>query len=140
MQKTEIRSIQFLISRKDSAEMLDFVDETFHQIPLPIERSVIFSLLFGALVWWNHHFYASVKQAVDKILRGIAPIRYNSLKGKAFHQLLSLIDVMSLPRTQAKTQGIALAINGGMYLAAKTPATATQGLLLTFFWAPAAQG
>ena len=113
--------------------MFDFVDETLHQMPLAIEPSIIFSLLFGTRMRWNHHFYASCKQAVHKILRGIAPIRYNSLKGKAFHQLPGLIDVVSLTRTQAETQGIAQTINRDMYLAAKTPATATQGLPLTFF-------
>ena len=94
MQKTEIRCIQFLISRKDTAKMLDFVDETFHQMPLAIEPSIVFSLLFGTRMRWDHHFYASVKQAVHKFLRGIAPIRDNSLKGKAYFDALA--DVVDL--------------------------------------------
>ena len=113
--------------------MLDFVDETFHQMPLAIEPSIIFSLLFGSLMWWNHDFYASFKQAVHKVLRRIAPIRDNSLKRKAFHQALGLAYVVSLSRTQAETQGITQTVHRNMDFAAKTTATAPQSLLLTFF-------
>ncbi len=113
--------------------MFDLIDETFHQMPLAIEPSIIFPLLFGARMRGNYRFYASLKQAVHKILGRIAPIRDNPLKGKAFHQLLSLIDVVSLPRTQAETQRIAQTICRHMDLATITATTATQSLLLNFF-------
>ena len=115
--------------------MLDFVDETFHQIPLAIEPSIVFSLLFGTRMRWDHHFYASFKQAVHKFLRGIAPIRDNSLKGKAFHQVPGLIDVVSLTRTQAEAQGIDQSINRDMYLAAKPPRLRPKACS-SLFWAP----
>ncbi len=105
--------------------MLDFVDETFHQMPLAIEPSIIVSLRFGSLMWWNHDFYASFKQAAHKIFRCIAPIGDNPLKGKASQQLRRLLDVMNLSRAQAETQGIAQTIHRNMDFAAKTATTAS---------------
>ena len=80
--------------------MLDFIDETLHQMALAIPSIIVFLLLFGLLMRRNHDFYALCKQAVHKRLSRIAPIRNIPLNGKAFCQLRSLIDVVSLPRTQ----------------------------------------
>ena len=113
--------------------MFDLIDETFHQVSFAIVPFIVFSLLFGSRMWRNYGFYSSVKQAVHKISRRIASIRDNSLKDKAFHQALGLAYVLSLPRTQTETQRIAQAVCRHMDLAAKSPATATQSLLLTFF-------
>ena len=69
-----MRSIQFLKARKDSAKMLQFIDETFHQVALTIPALIIFPLLFGLRMRRYHDFYALFQQAIDKILRRIAPI------------------------------------------------------------------
>ncbi len=113
--------------------MFDLIDETFHQMPLAIAPFIVFPLLFGSLMWRNYGFYASFKQAVHKILRRIAPIRDNPLKGKAFHQALGLAYVVSLPRTQTESQRIAQTICRHMDLATITATTAPQSLLLNFF-------
>ncbi len=133
MKKTEIRSIQFLKSGKDAAEMLDLIDETFHQMPLAIPPFIVFSLFFGAWMSWYHHFYIPLQQAIHKGLSRISPISDNPLKAKAFNQALRLCDVVGLSRTQAETQGIAQTIHRHMNLAAISPATAPQSLLLAFF-------
>ena len=46
MEKTEIRSIQFLVSGKDPPEMLNLIDETFHQMTLAIPPFIVFPLRY----------------------------------------------------------------------------------------------
>ena len=107
MQKTKMRCIQFLKSRKDTAEMLDLVEITLHQIPLAIPAFIVCPLRFGAWMWRNHHFHSTCQQLIHKGLSRIAAIRDHPLKGKTFNQALRLFYVVTLSGTQAVTQGLA---------------------------------
>ena len=64
MEKTEIRSIQFLISGKGAAEMLDLIDETFHLMTLAIPPFILFPLFSSTRMRWDHHFHAFFQQTV----------------------------------------------------------------------------
>ena len=128
-----MRGIQFLEPGKDAAEMLELIDETFHQIALAIPPFTVGSFLFGARVRRNHDFYTLFMQAVHERLSRISPISDNPLKVEAFNQFCRLRAVMSLPRAQAETQGLARSIDRQMHFTAKSAATASQGLRLSFF-------
>lgn len=69
---------------KDTTEMLDLVDETFHQMAPAIPMSIVFPLFSGALMRRNYDFHTPFEQAIHERLNRIAPISDNPVKGKAF--------------------------------------------------------
>lgn len=117
MQKAKIRPIKFLETRKDTPRVLDFVDKALDQMPFSVEPFIILAQEFGTLMRRDNGFNAALQQIVDKILGGIAAICDETLKIKAFQQLLGLGDVMLLPGSQDRVQGIAQPIHRDMYLA-----------------------
>jgi hypothetical protein len=123
--------------------MLDFVEETLDQMPFLVEMTIIFTLLFAVLTGWDHRlglFFGNLLQEIIRIIRAICD---QSLKIKIGNQVIGLSNVMSLPASQEKAQGIAQGIYAGMDLGAESTSAASQrlGFLTTaFFRAPAAQG
>src|SRR5215211_1920401 len=114
MQEAEIRAIQFLEPRKDAAKMLEFVDQTLHQMTFPIQPRVILTQEVGTLMRRNNRFNPSIQQIIDELLSRIAAICNQSLKLKAFQQPLSLRAIMALSGGQTQPQRIAQPIDGHM--------------------------
>jgi hypothetical protein len=70
-----IGAIQFFEPRKDTAELLDFVHKTFHQMAFPIQPSVVLAHEVGTLVRGNNGLNTPIEQIIDEIVSGIPPIR-----------------------------------------------------------------
>jgi hypothetical protein len=129
--------------------MLDFVEETFDQVPLLVQVAVIFPLFFAVLAGWDHRFGFFLRNLLQEIIRIIRAIRNHPLKIKIGNQVIGLGDIMLLPAGQKKPQRVAQGIYTGVYLGAEPslegePAPAASERLAflsaTFFAAPAAQG
>lgn len=139
MQKAEIRTVQFLKPRKNTAKMLDFVDKAFDQMAFPIQPGVVFAQQLGTLVRRNDGLNTPCQQVVNESLRCIASIGNQPLKAKPFQQCLRLRTIVALSSRQTQPQRVAQSIYRDMDFAAKATMTATQRLF-TVFSAPAAQG
>jgi hypothetical protein len=123
--------------------MLDFVEETLDQMPFFVEMTIIFTLLFAVLAGWYHRlglFFGNLLQEIIRIVRAICD---HPLKIKICDQVNGLSNIMALPASQEKAQGIAQGIYAGVDLGAESTSAASKRLgFLTaaFFRAPAAQG
>src|SRR5690606_19397656 len=120
--------------------MLDLIDKALDQMAFTIHPAVVFAQHFGALMRWDDRFNTAVQQIVDEMCCRVASICDQAFKIEPFEQILRLGDVVSLTRSQAKTQGVAQAIHDHMDFGGEAPSTASQRLLAVFFSAPAAQG
>ena len=123
--------------------MLDFVEETFDQVPLLVQVAVIFPLFFSVLAGWDHRFGFFLRNLLQEIIRIIRAIRNHPLKIKICNQVISLGDIMLLPAGQKKPQRVPQGIYTGVYLGAEPAPAASERLAFlsaTFFAAPAAQG
>ena len=92
--------------------MLDFVDETFNQMPFFVEMGIIITqfLTFGSRR--DHHFgFILFDDKSDKIVGIIAFVGNQSLKIKVDDQRFGLGDVVALPCGQNKAHWIAQTID-----------------------------
>ena len=120
--------------------MLDFANETLDQMPLTIQPFIVFAQDFGPLMRWNNRLDTSIQQVFDEMGCRIAAIGDQTLKIKAFQQMLRLGNVMALTSSQAKTQRISQSVYCDMDFGGKSTPAAPESLLTVFFLAPAAQG
>lgn len=135
--------IQLFKSREETPIMLDFVEETFDQMPLLIPMAVIFARFFTVLAGRDHRFGLSFCNQDQEFFRVIRTIRNDPLKIKRRNQAIRLGDIMALPAGQQKTQRVAQGIYAGVDLGAEPAPAASKRLTFlptAFFEAPAAQG
>jgi hypothetical protein len=123
--------------------MLDFVEETFDQMPLLVPMAVIFSWFLAVLARWDHRFGLFFCNQLQEFFRVIRAIGNHSLKIKRCNQVTRMCNIMPLSSGQQKTQWVAQRIYTGMDLGAEPAPTASECLVFlptAFFDAPAAQG
>jgi hypothetical protein len=135
--------VQFFKSRKETPVMLDFVEETLHQMSLFVPMLVIFTLLFAVFSGRDHRLCFLLSDLLQKGIRVIGTVGNRTLELIACNQIFSLRDIMPLPSSQKKAQWIAQSIYNGMDFGAEPASASTKGLRLlapVFFKAPAAQG
>ena len=97
-EKAEIPVGQFLKSRKDPAEILDFVDETFNQMPFFIKMHIILTQFLAFGLRRNNRFgFVFFDDQPDKFIGIIRFICNQSLKIKVDDQRFALSDVVPLP-------------------------------------------
>ena len=136
MQKAEIATGKLIKTRKYTPKMLDFVDETFHQVSFPVPPVIVSPSLFGSGVGRNDRFCPTFNNNIEKVLGSIASISNQPLKLKVFDQGHCLGDVVTLSSRQPYPQGVAQTIDNGVNFGAKAATATSQGLLSlasTFF-------
>ena len=92
--------------------MLDFIDETFNQMPFFVKMHIILAqfLAFGS--GWNNGFgFVLFDDQPDKIIGIIGFVGNQSFKIKGGNQLFALGDVISVTTGQNKAQRIAQRID-----------------------------
>ncbi len=110
----------FVVARGDSPEVLELIEESFHEIALFIELLVIFTLDFTVGFWWDDCDCAHVSCRFDNIIRIVSFIREHCLRTQAIEQLQRLCAIVSLTAGENKTQGIAVTIAGRVYFGAES--------------------
>lgn len=123
--------------------MLDFIDETLHQVPLFVEMAVIVAGLLAVFARRNDRFDFFIHKHLQKISCIVRAIGDQALKFIICDQCVCLSNVMALPSGQKKTQRVPQSIDIYMNFGAEPTATASEGLgglTTVFFRAPAAQG
>jgi len=136
MEKTQVTGRQFVKARKDPTKMLNLVDETFDQMALTVQPSVVVAGQLGALVRRNDDNRPALNNPIDQGLSGIAAIRNHVLSQQSFQQGVRLRTFVRLPGGQPYPQWIAQPVYREMDFGAETSATTTQRLRLlpaTFF-------
>ena len=136
MQETQVTAGEFVKTREDAPKMFELVDQTFNQMPFPIQPCVVLPRQFGALMRRNNWQNIAFNQPVDEVLSGISAIRDGMLAVKISQQCLSLGAVVRLPSRQQQSQRITQPIRRHVDFAAKTAATTPQRLArlsATFF-------
>lgn len=123
--------------------MLDFVEETFDQVPLLVQMEVVWARFFAVLAGRYHRFCFFLRNLLQEIFRIIRAIRDHPLKIKICDQVFGLGDIMSLPSRQKRPQRVAQGIYAGVDLGAEPAPAAYERLAFLptpFFEAPTAQG
>ena len=123
--------------------MLDFVEETFDQVPLLVKVVIIISGFFTVLARRDHRFCFFFCNPVQEFFRVIRTICNHPLKIQVRNQVIRLGDIMALASRQEKPQRVAQGIYTGVDLGAEPSPAAPEclaGLPASFFGAPAAQG
>src|SRR5262245_21714688 len=128
MKEAQEAASEFVKARNDMAKMLDFVDETLHQMAFTIQPSIIIAWLLAALMRWNDRDSASFKDKVDEVLTCIASVCNQLLIGKAFAHFNSLGTIMVLPCGQPHPHGVTQTIDTHMNLGAEPASAAAQRL------------
>lgn len=129
MEKAQVTGRQFVEARKDPTEMLDLVDETFDQMALTIQPSVVVTGLLGTLVRRNDGNRPLFNNPIDQRLSGVATIGNHVLSWQVCQQSVRLGTFMHLSRRQPYTQRITQAVHSDMDFGAKATPTTSQRLL-----------
>lgn len=123
--------------------MLDFVEETFDQVPLLIQMKVVFTRFCAVFTRRDNRFSFFLGNQVQEFLRVIRTIRDHPLEIKIGNQTFGLGDIVTLPTGQQKPKWIAQSIYAGVDLGAEPTPAAPECLAFlptAFFAAPAAHG
>ena len=123
--------------------MLDFVKETFDQVPLLVQMEIVFTRCFAVLARRDHRFRFFLCNQEQEFLSIIRAIRDHPLKIKIGKQVFRLGDIVPLSCGQQKAQRVAQRIYAGVDLGAEPAPAASERLIFlptAFFDAPAAQG
>ena len=71
--------------------MFDLVNETFYQMPFPIQPAVVFAGLVRSLMRWNDRFHTLGKHQLHKGLGCIASVSQQMVEIETVNQRLSLV-------------------------------------------------
>ena len=66
--ETEIATGEFVETSKDTTVILEFIDETFDQMSLPIEMCIIAATLRTSLTGWNDRFRLTGNNLFDEVI------------------------------------------------------------------------
>lgn len=135
--------VQFLKSRKQTAVMLDLVEETLNQVPFLVPMFVIIACFFAVFTSRDDRFSAFCGDFLQKQARIIRTVRNCTFKIEIGNQFFSLGNVMPLAARQPKPQRVSQGIYAGMDFGAEPSSAAAErlGCLATVFLdAPAAHG
>ena len=107
MKEAQISGVQLLKPGEDTAVMLYFVDEAFHQVTLPVQISIVGLgfLPVGARRYDRTH--ALFQDVLAKLLGVIPFVSQHILTCITVYQPLGLRDVVLLTPSQDESQGIA---------------------------------
>ena len=125
-------------ARGYTSELLELIEEPFHEITFLIHLLVIIALDLAVAPWRDHRL------DISRLERGDEPVRVVSLAGNKSvcagigQQLVRGVDIVDLTRRQGEIHGIAQGIDEGVELAGQAAPRASDGLVLTpFLRAPA---
>jgi hypothetical protein len=104
-------SREFVISRGDAPVMFDFVEETFDEIALTVEREITVALCFAIGLRWNHRCDCPLIECVDQRISIIGFVGEERTRINVFKQWLGARQIMGLPRRQHHVAGISQGID-----------------------------
>ena len=100
LDRTKEISREFVISRGDAPVVFDFVEETFDEIALTVEREIAVALYLAIGLWWNHRRDCPLIESVDQRISVIGFVGEECTRINVFEQRLGASQVMDLPRRQ----------------------------------------
>ena len=91
---------ELVVARSYAAELLEFVEEAFHPVALPVKLFVVVNLLGACVDWRNHRLDSVDFQAFTDAIGIVTPIQSRSLQDifgfQTFIEALELAAIVSL--------------------------------------------
>lgn len=128
---------ELVITRGDTAVMLDSVPEALGEITLAVERKIAVALLLSVFPWRDHWGYGSPSERVDQRIGVVGLIADKSARIGSFEERFCGSQIMRLSRCQHQVEGIAQGVDEHVDLGAQSSARFADGLRAVFFRAPA---
>lgn len=131
-------SREFVVTRGDSAEVFECVEEPFDEIAFAIEDEIALPLNEAVGLGRDDRFDASGLKGQNQSIRVISFVREKRLGSEVFDQRLRLTQIRGLPRGQREGDGVAQSIDESMNLGRQSASGPSDRLVLAaFFLAPA---
>lgn len=131
-------SCGFVIACGNGSELLKLTEKVLDKMSRLVEFLVVDARLLPTTLGRNDRFFPGSQQRLDDALIRIVPfVSYQRIRLNERQQCVRPIQVAGLSGRQHKASRIAQGIGRGIDLCAQAPSTASDGLALTFFLAPA---
>ena len=128
---------ELVVTRGDSPEMLELVEETLNQIAFAVEGEIAcargFSVGFGWDDWDDRSIVESGDEGVG--VEGLVGDQSAGIDG--FDERFSASQIVILARAEHHLDGIAVGFDERVNLGGQSAAGSAVGLRAVFFWAPA---
>ena len=132
----------FIIAGGDSAELFEFCEEIFNQMPCFIEFLIVGALDFAVGFGWNDPRFSGLEQGLDHSFIGIVTlVGQEGIGLEARQPVIRSLQITGLTRREGERGGMAQGIDKGVNLGAQTALTPPHRFVATvFFCAPALCG
>ena len=136
MKESQKTSSKLIKTRKEMAELLEFVDKTLDQVPFAVAPSVIDALNFSTLMGRNNRLGLMGKDESNQGLRSISSVGNDKLVAQAIQQRFGLGDIVAFTAGQQKTQRITQTVYKDVNFRAESASAAPERLfsLPPFFY------
>jgi hypothetical protein len=128
---------EFIVARGDGPIVLDFVEESFDEISLAIERKIAIALHLTVGFWRDHRSDGPLSECVDQRIGVISLVANERTRIGIFEQRFRASQVMALPWRQHQVTGITQGIDERVDLGGQSSARSADRLRAVFFRAPA---
>ena len=128
MEESEVSVRQLVEPREDTTEVLDFANEAFDQMMLPVE---IFVVEVGRPPVGARRYYrncTALDDRLDELVGVVSSVCEHVLTIESVYEFLSLSNIVLLPSGQPESQRVAKSVYTDMDLRAEPTSTATESL------------
>jgi hypothetical protein len=127
-----------LVSRGDTPEMLDCVEEPFDEVTLAVEREIAIAFDLAIGFWRDDDLDRTYFQALDEVIGVITLVCKEGFGFDACCQCLGLRNVMNITSSEAERQRISKSVNDDVDFCRQPAARAAYGFVTApFLRAPA---
>lgn len=143
MEETKVSVRQFVEPGEDTAEVLDFANEAFDQMTLPVDILVVEVGRLPVRARRYHWHCTAPDYRLDELVGVVGSVCEHILAVESVYEFLSPSNIVLLPSGQPESQRVAKSVYTNMDLCAEPTSTATESLRYlpsVFFEAPAAEG
>ena len=128
---------ELVVTRGDSPEMLELVEETLNEIAFAVEGEVARARGFSVGFGWDDWDDRSIVEGGDEGIRVERLVGDQSAGIDGFDQRFGTNQIVILAGAEHHLDGIAEGIDEHVNLGGQSAAGSTDGLRTIFFWAPA---
>ncbi len=112
--KSAVVGEEFVISRGDAPELLQFVEETLDEIALFVERLVVGERRAAVGFWRNDRLRGAFEDSLAQVIGVITLVGDDGVGLKAFDQVVRLGDVVSLAWPEQQADRVAERVGRGV--------------------------
>jgi hypothetical protein len=128
---------EFVVTGRNGAEVLNFIEKALDEIALAVKREIAIPLGLTVGLWRDHWRDVAPGEGADQLIGVVSLVCDQSIRIGIFDQVFRASQIVGLSRREHQIGGIAQSIDQSVDFGGQPAARAADGLITVFFRAPA---